>query len=607
MLVMLGLAALSGCRWDGGPGALEAGAYEGLSRCKGIHPRLLLTAGEGERLRGELFASRRWLWERYLQDLPATVSAASGRLPETLDRHHGDLAANLAFAWRATDADSLYGSARDYLEALCAHGSWDPEYSLVHGHLLLGAALAYDWLYPRLDRVQRRLIADRIGDEAEAHYRDIVDHRAWYRFQYQQNHAHVSFAALAYAGVALYGEDARAQDWLAASLSFYRQAFAANPPDGGSVEGLSYGNYAMEYALRFAELARRNLGIDCFASSPWLREYPRYVLHSLLPSSRPDRWAMTFGDSPRHGNYHGPEPQLFLLASRYGDPQAQWLGRWLILLEPRGLGSASWWAVLWHDTAVEPARPDGFPTLWHLTDLGQVMLRSSWEDTAATMIGFKCGPFLGKAQADSAAFDLGSAHGHPDAGSLQIFHRGEFLSIDPGYTYFKRTADHSTLLVKGHGQLGEDEPWFAAGEALHYRHHPEILETRSDSGYHYVKADLAPAYHPHLGLRKLMRHLVFLPPDLLLVADEIELDEQGVLYSWPADSLETEEGLRHEGGYVVGETGRAGVSFPGESGQYTVASQLPRQCPGQRLLLPDGRQRPGLCLAGHDAGHRHAL
>jgi len=567
LILPAGLTLLS-CQWDGGPGRLDQNVYRSLAALYGKHPRLLVEKAAEQSLRNSLNSTHRWLWERYLQDLPAKIRQAE-RLPETLDRGHGNLAADLAFAWRATGSDSLFTTASDYLLRLCQREVWDPEYDLLHGHLLLGAAIAYDWLQPSLSRSQRTLIADKLGDEAEMQYRRITEKRAWYRNEYLQNHAHVNYAGLAYAAVALYGEDARAQDWLAACEEFFGRVFAASPSDGTSIEGLSYGNYAMEFCLFYAELARTVFGKNYF-DSPWIANYPQYVLHSLLPSPREEEWAMTFGDSPRHGNSHGPEPQLFLIASRLGNPAAQWLGKRLIELRQEGLASASWWSLIWYDPTVAISAPESFPELKEFPAIGQVMARSSWVDTLAMLVGIKCGPFLG-AGADTFGFDLGAAHGHPDAGSFQLYSRGRFALIDPGYTYFKRTANHNTLLVKGRGQLGEDEPWFAAAEALKFGHHPRIVETRADPRYHYVLADLAGAYHPALGLHKALRHLLFLKPDLLLVVDELTLDDRGILFSYPADTLETEGPLKLEGGYLTGTRGRASFSFEGPPGQYSLA------------------------------------
>jgi len=588
IIPLMCLALSWGCSQDGGPGPLDSGVYKSLKKTYRVHPRLLLTGQVQEKLSGEIQGSHKWLWNRYLEDLPGKLAMAA-ELPEDLGRGHGNLASDLAFAWRATGRDSLFQQARDYLVRLCSKKVWDPEYDLLHGHLLMGTALAYDWLYQGLNHAQRSLVAQRLGEEAEQQYRLIADRRVWYRNQYLQNHSHVNYGGLAYAAVALYGEDPRAQQWLAVCVDFFDKMFRLSPVDGTSIEGLSYGNYALEFSLRYAEMARTVLELDYY-DNPWLRNYPQYLLHSLLPNPVETEWAMTFGDSPRHGNSHGPEPQLFLIASRCGNSQAQWLGRKMIGLRTSGLASASWWSILWYDPQVGEAAPVNFPTLKHFTDLDQVMMRSAWEDTSAVLVGIKCGPFMGRARSMDSPYDLGCAHGHPDAGSFQVYAFGRFLAADPMYTYFKRTANHNTLLVKNCGQLGNEERWFAAAEALYFKHYPEIVETGSTNEFDYVLADLAAAYHPALGLSRALRHFLFIKPDILLVADQLTLNARGVLFSYPADTLRLGGSLKFDSGYVTGTRGSAELQFEGPPGTYDIAVSYLDNAPrtGSYALLVEG-------------------
>ena len=236
------------------------------------------------------------------------------------------------------------------------------------------------------------------------------------------------------------------------------------PADGTSLEGISYGAYDFEYLIRYAALARELLGRD-YTDTEGLKKFPLWVLHSMLPAQEPTAWAMTFGDAPRHVNWHGPEAQLLWSAANYKDGVAQWLARHLIELEPQGLGSASWWSLLFYDSSVPAADPvkAGLSTFHHFTENDQVAMRSAWEDPAATLVGLKAGPYMGRTMSESAKWDWGTNHQQPDAGSFQMFSRGTQLAIDPGYTIFKRTANHNTMLFKGIGQLGDDVPWMGRG------------------------------------------------------------------------------------------------------------------------------------------------
>jgi len=553
-----------------------------LDWAKNLHPRLLLTSGEQERLRGAITGSHKFLWERFLADLPARLEASRQPFGDEMNRGHGDLAPELCFAWAMTGSPEHFEAARDYALRLARGPEWNPADDLIHGHLLQGLALSYDLLYQSLTPEERAEVAARLGKECENEYERMTTGRVWYRNEYFQNHAHSNFCGLAFAACALYGEDERARQWLGLCEAFFDSTFAVMPPDGGSCEGLSYGSYSLEYICRYAELAKSLLGKDYYQSCDYLKHSPEFLLHSTLPVMTEAEWAMTFGDAPRHSNWHGPEPQLFLLASRYGDGAAQWLGRKLIELNPKGLGSAQWWALLWYDPAVESADPSTFPTLHHMTDLDQVMMRSSWTEQSATLVGLKSGPFMGRRMSKVTTYDWGTGHQHPDAGSFQLFSHGQFLAIDPLYTGFKRAANHNTLLVKGQGQLGDEVQWFAAAEALQFGHYPQVTAVDSCAAWDWVTAEVAPAYHPALGLKKFTRHCLLLKPDILVLADQVQLSDKGMWLTWPGDTLTAEGGLSHnEAGYVVGTQGEAWTTFRGESGSYRLYCLCLDNYPGQ--------------------------
>jgi len=564
-----------------GKQAPEAG-LSGRQALNNPHPRILLTPGVQQRLRSDIRGSHKWLWERYLQDLPDKLEA--GRLetlPKNLNRGHANLAPDLSFAWLMTGDRSHLEVAKNHLLNLALSQEWDPENDLVHGHLLQGIALAYDWLYQSLTEEERSLVAERLAREAQNEYERMTAGRVWYHNQYFQNHGISNFCGFAYAAAALYGEDDRAEEWLKLSEDFFDVVFSTLPADGTSLEGLSYGQYDFEFIAKYAELAGNLLGRD-FYDTPGLKEMSAWILHSLLPTHTAEEWAMTFGDAPRHANWHGPEHQLFLIASKLNDTTAQWLGKYLINLQERGLASASFWAILWYDPSVQEADPAQFPTFKHFKENDQVMMRSSWTDPDAMLVGFKCGPFMGRTHSLTAEWDWGTNHQHPDAGSFQIFANGQFLAIDPLYTTFKRTANHNTMLFKGRGQLGEDIIWMGVAECLQYRHYPEIVHTSSSPEYDYVVGDVTRAYHPALGLKKFERHLLFIKPDVLLVADRIELNEKGVLFSYFSEELKVAGGLTHaSNGYVVGKQGEAYTIFEGKPGTYTITANYLDNFPGE--------------------------
>jgi acetyl esterase/lipase len=545
------------------------------------HPRLLLDPSRAAELRARLDTTHRFLWQRYLQDLPRMVAVSKREVPLEDARYDGDLVPELAFAWLMTGRADLLAAAKAQLSRLALDEAWSSNEDLVYlvpGHYILGMALGYDWLHGALTAGEREAVAARLGREAAAQHRRITEERVWWRNQYFQNHSHSNTAALAVAAAALWGEDNRAPAWLATAEAFFDHTFSVLPADGSSLEGYAYAGYGGEYLLLYALLERDLFGKD-ETGRPWLRHFSEYLLHGLLPRRGPEEWAMTFGDAPRRG-WTSTAQHLFTLARIHRDGAAEWTARETLGLREKGLGSRGWMMLLGYDPTVAPADPASFPTFARFPEIDQVMMRSSWTDPDATLVGFKCGPFMGRALSKGAVFDFGTGHQDADSGSFQLFSHGEFLAIDPLYTGRERTEDHSTMLFKRHGQLGEQAA-FGSMEALRFGHHPEVVHVETTAQYDYVVGDVTRAYHPALGLGRFVRHLLFLKPDVLLVADEVALREEGVVHDFPPESLETAGGLTHaSNGYVVGREGEAFVSFPGEPGPYRIAAVYLDNVPG---------------------------
>ncbi|MBW7996485.1 MAG: DUF4962 domain-containing protein [Candidatus Glassbacteria bacterium] len=565
-----------------------------IDKLSGVHPRLLLTGTRLERLKAGLMTTHSWLWERYRQDLSSMVAAARSKNDPDDVRRLGDMATELALAWVMTGDDSLYTVARDHLLRLTDPATWEAPGSLIYligSHFLMGISLSYDWLYPKLTSAERAQVAECLGREAQAQYKSIVNGRIWWRNQYYQNHSHSNYCGLAFAAAALWGEDDRAGQWMNVCEEFFDKLLEVLPEDGSSVEGYAYAGYGAEYVLNYSAMASDLLSKD-YTGSPWMQNFADFLLHGLLPYRTQSTWAMTFGDGPQRG-WTSTAQHLFYLASVYRDGRAQWMGRETVGLREKGLGSQGWMMLTYYDPSVEGTPPLDFPTSAYFPEVGQVMMRSAWDDTSGTLVGIKCGPFMGKSHSAGAEFDWGTGHAEPDAGSFQIFSHGKFLAIGALYTGFKLTGNHNAMLFKGKGQLGENMPGFASIEALEFGHYPQIVHTSFSPETDYVVGDVAKAYHPALGVEKYLRHWLYLKPDILLVADEIELSGKGMVYDFPAPELETGLGMTHNRyGQVTGNEGEAYTIFEGAGGIYRIYACYLDNSPEQAdySVLVDGRE-----------------
>ncbi|MFQ6049242.1 MAG: DUF4962 domain-containing protein, partial [Phycisphaerae bacterium] len=496
------------------------------------------------------------------------------------NRGDGNELAHLAFAWAMTQDGQLLAAAKRHLLALAERDVWDRKTDLLHGHLLCGAAVAYDWLWSELSQQERQKVARQLARQAELQFRASTVGRGWWRNTFLQNHGHVNLCGLAFAGAVLYGEEERAERWLALVDWFFSNVFKVSNPDGTSIEGLSYGAYALEFCLRYAELSRRLLGRDYYDSA-WLKHWPEYLIHSTLPVMVKHNWAMTFGDSPRAAESHLPVHSMFRIAAEYRDGRAQWIAK--RLLEVVGQFRSPHLCILWYDPSVEPIRRDRLASFWHLSDTGQVMMRSDW-GPEAVMLGMRCGPWHGHRLDGQLSRDLGAAHQHPDINSFQIFAYGQWLAIDPLYTLWKRTSNHNTVVVNGFGQLGEAAQWFSGKDALTHRHRATVRRAESHASYDYVAGDATQAYHPGLGLKRFVRHIVFVKPDVFVMVDDLVAGPTGVLYRYQYDQLLLKNmGVWRNPWPCVGPTGRpceAGLIFQHESGSYDIDFSYYDNSPG---------------------------
>lgn len=118
----------------------------------------------------------------------------------------------------------------------------------------------------------------------------------------------------------------------------------------------------------------------------------------------------------------------------------------------------------------------------HFDDSGFVVMRSGWDENA-TVVGFRCGPAPGhRNQNDPRPLErrgFGPGHQHP------------------GYVHMKTTGEHNTVLVNGHGQ------------------------TESTPEYDYAIGDAGNIYVDEAGLAGFRRHLLYLRPGVVVVADDL--------------------------------------------------------------------------------------
>jgi len=488
------------------------------------HPRLFLNRARIAELRAAIRTTHAGVWKSIEQE--AAHFAAQRPTPyrdteedQLWQREVGNRLPFLAIAFLMTSDPFYLKAAREWSLAACGYPHWGlrrfEDSNLAAGHLLFGLALVYDWLYEDLGADARRTIGAALASHGEAVHTACTTQ--YWRIYYLTNHLWIDITALFAAALAL---DGQRQQWIDTVVEQYRHTEEALGPDGASHEGIGYWSYGVEYMLKFWHLAEDALAER--THSPWWKNTAAYRLYLSLPRNA---WTsrntlVDIADCPR-ADWYGPDYLLRRLAQLYGDSHAQWLAAELESAGATGY-AALWLNLLWYDPGITPRAPGDLPTLRHFDDMGIVSARSDWSGNESLVV-LKCGPAVGHQATRKFDLDPGAGHPHPDANHFVLFGAGEWLLRDDGYAW-KQTGNHNTLLVDAQGQMGDGAQWFRVADQLARRAEPRVLRAQAGTDCDRIQADALPAYPRECGLRRFVRNLYFLKPDVLIVLDDIEAE-----------------------------------------------------------------------------------
>ena len=409
----------------------------GESATDTVHVRLLSISNDHPRI---------YLTPTKLADLQARALPSNARWTQLKDVADNDADAMLQKALVSqvlndasycTDALAL---AQDKVDA-------DEDCSSCPGDI----ALVFDWCYGQMSQAQK--------DDFIAYFNHRGDNPSYGDDpgwgNYWPRHGY-SYALM---GLATYGDNARAKEW----LDVYRYEHTGLDlldriaPGGGWPEGMIYdwiANYARVQAAAAWETAA---GEKLFQGSDWFRERIGYLLLHHWPGVAQE-WGRQYhpylstGDTERNrgsmANYG--RIMALILVDRFPDhPLAPQLQAYLAT-EPDGRSDdfLSHEEFLWFEPDLSQATPAA--RAHYAGGTGTLFLRSGWPDGAAdtdtspTYIGFQAG-------------DHFTYHQHYDQNAFTLFKYADLL-VDSGVysgdglsnhdkNYYVRTIAHNTLVV----------------------------------------------------------------------------------------------------------------------------------------------------------------
>ena len=506
---------------------------EPLLKMDGTRPRLYLTENKIIELRKLIKGPYKELWQREKSWVDKWLSRPPRYVyyydPEEMlwQRELGDMIPHFAFCYLMTGNEVYLNKAKEWIFYALNLSKWGPYPDLAKAHLLYDVSLAYDWLYHNFTPGEREKIRDRLAHEARLMFLASIKtgkyRSMWWRNAYLQNHLWVDMCGLAAAGFALYGEVPDAEIWINQAHSKFLKVLNSLGTDGASHEGVGYWSYGLEYLLKYLDLARELLGCDLF-NNTWLKKTAYYRLYMSLPRNMWER-SMTIvniADCPMM-DWYGPDYILRKLAAEYNNSYAQWLAE---ELDKAGVVNpiSGWLNLIWYDPSIPATPPYDLSTMKHFKDLDIVVVRDSWKEENILFV-FKCGPFIGHSALKKFDYDPGGGHVHPDVNHFLLVAYGRWLVVDDGYLS-KKTCQHNTIVFKVNGeeigQLGEGSMWFRGDEVIREKRMSAIIRAESNPIFDYIIGDAYNIYPDIIGLKKFLRHVIYLKPDIFIIVDEIE-------------------------------------------------------------------------------------
>lgn len=483
------------------------------------HPRLLITHQEIPALREKARVSHRDYWERILDlldqpEIPWSVTTES-KVPEGPERlSDADWSLMAAFAALIDPVPSRRLLARTsflrYLQQTQQAGYQPLAIDTQAGETLFILALSFDWTYGEWTVQEREAIG--------AWLRDVADicwsHLGYERHDYGQAH-YLGCALGLLAFSFLFWNHPRAREWAGHCRGVLDTVISMMPRDGFYPHGINLWIYEYGFLLRWMELFRVCTGTDLWHPADRWENSSAFRGACTSPGGL---YGATFGD-PQY-RVGGDSWCHYLIAARTRSRQAQWLGDTLREVAPSGVDFRSMpprrrvYEFLFHDDSISPGDPGD--RVREFPDGGQVFARG--EGSNSSLFTFRSGAPLGRRRY-SAGEAGGYGHADPANGSFLVFREGGPLVYGPGPTYRRDTSLHNTMTIDGQGQIGDSTVWlpdFIPPEAV-----PPDAEFDLRSARLSIRAEMAPAYLPHLNVEECLRTLRVDPGRFIAGADRV--------------------------------------------------------------------------------------
>lgn len=531
--------------------APEGAVPELAEALRGKHPRLLFTAGDVPKLKAFYNSEAGAVWRTKLEGY---VPACNPPADETFLKDATDgqrqgfwKLPSVALHYVLTGDKKSFEKTVAFMKKLESMPNWESAPEVDSGmsaaNIMIGAALAYDWLYNDLDpafreKYRQKLILQSRKMYHGGHLKKNPGIHYWQNDP-QNNHRWHRNAGLALSVLTSY-EGKPGEQWLlqktAEELAFINQWL---PGDGTGHEGPSYMTFGGNHLLLAMDAADRCLGTK-YLSGPFYRELNKFLVFTVMPGFSS---AFGFGDwgGDGLGNYGNYQHKLAAVHK-----QADLKDAVMRVYEkkPNSMMFA-WFSLIWDSPELARGDATQLPTahFWH--DIGLGIVRESWKDDAVAAM-FKCGPFGGYRLNEFSHQNNNSyvnvAHDDPDANSFVMAMGDELVAVSDQYAKSKKSSGHNTILVNGMGQMTKGRPegpvfsqpggdMTKMGIITAWRNTPEITAIEGEAAGSYLEYKDKKTGATRPALERFRRTFLWVNGGYILVLDDIRSPEP-VEISW---------------------------------------------------------------------------
>ena len=386
--------------------------YEAISP----HPRLLFKTGEEQKIRQNMDAlpALKKVHDKIMASADELLTRPAARFRmegKRLPVPQFDRLVNLAYAYRMTGEKKYVIRAEQEIKACCAFDTWNPSHFLDTATMVMGLAIAYDWMYDTFSPELKALIRQSILEKG---FEPAKDHELAWFYRAAQNWNQVCNAGLVFGAIAIMEDEPTAsQKIIEDCMHSIGLALKSYAPDGVYPEGYGYWDYGtgrnvlMDLGLESAFGTDGNL-----SSAKGFLESAQFICHMVGPTGDFFNYADAGGSAKA-----GSLPWMFWFAQKTGNPSLlYWENKYM---QEKRLSTSAFTLILSKDTKWDDISAPK-ETMWigH-SENSLALIRTEWDNPEALYLAVKAGS--------------GSVnHAHLDVGSFIFEAGGVRWAIDLG-------------------------------------------------------------------------------------------------------------------------------------------------------------------------------